>query len=231
MPTPETFLTAPLTPSEAVLLNGAAFAPPAGLADQLPLLNGAVVAAGPLLRAVFAAAFLAAEQAGALRLEAGPRRTAFGLTKVLTVYVEPGELMAAWPAPSLEAALPVLAARLKLSGAHEAGAVVHAWLAAPSANPWLAAAEQIYQHLGERRRLTAEETVKFGFVKTRVWRLPAETAALAASAPAAVQPLLEACQRERPELWARLGEQIAGGLRQRLAAGAPAPARKADDDD
>ncbi|MBP7694310.1 MAG: hypothetical protein KA764_20475 [Anaerolineales bacterium] len=230
----ETLLAYPLAPSEMVLLNGAAFAPAAGPADRLALFDaGQVVTASVLIRAMLAAAFLAAEQAGALRLEARGRQTPFGPSKIQTLYVEAGASPEpGWPAGCVEAALPALAARLRASGAHEAGHLISAWLGAESANPWQAAAEAAQRGLAQRGLLDTAEVVKFGFVKTPVFQRPAETAALAARGPvAAVQALLREGSAARPEVWARLGEQIDGGLRQRLKAGAPAPARKTDDDE
>lgn len=232
MPTDQPW-TYPLAPSELVLLNGAAFAPPAGPADRLPLLGSpATVTASVLIRAVIAAAALAAERAGALRVEARPRQTPFGPSKVQTAYLEPGEAAPPWPAGCLEAQLPGLAARLKPSRAHEAGAVVHAWLAADSANPWHQAAELVQRGLAQRGVLDSVEVVQFGFVKTQAYRLTAGGAALAAQGPVAeVQAWLEHCRQERPEVWARLAEQIDAGLRQRLKAGGPAPARRGDEDE
>lgn len=84
-------LNYPLTPSELVLLNGEAFAPRAGLADRLPLLDSeAVVTATSLIRTIFALAFLVNEQTGALRLQAGRRRTPFGPSRQASLFVEPG---------------------------------------------------------------------------------------------------------------------------------------------
>ena len=80
---------------------------------------------------------------------------------------------------------PALAARLKTSGAHEAGQIVSAWLGAESANPWQAAAELAQRGLAQRGLLDVAEVVQFGFVKTPVFQRPAETAALAARGPVA----------------------------------------------
>lgn len=226
--------TFPLAPSELALLNGAAFAPQAGAPDPLPLLGESTgVSASALIRAVVSAACLAAEAGGALRLEARPRQTPFGPSRQQTLYLEPGEAAPAWPAGSLEARLPELAGRLKAShGAHEAGAVVHAWLGADSADPWRLAAELIQHGLAQRGVLDTVEVIQFGFAKTRAYRLTAEGAALAAQGPVnQVRAWMEQCQRGRPDVWARLGEQIDAGLRQRLKAAGPAPARRLDEDE
>lgn len=225
----------PLTPSEIVLLNGEAFAPPAGLSDALPLLaSGQTVAAPALARALLAAAFLAAEAAGDLRLEVRPKPTPFGVSKVRVLYAEPGDEAESarsdrgtWPAPSLEARLRPLAAALR-----EVALLAAALLEAEAPNPWHHTAELVQRQLAERGLLATTEVVRFGFVKAQAYRLPEATRALAAQAPvAAVKELLEACQRGRPEVWAQLGQQIDAGLRARLKAGpAPVP-RKSDDED
>lgn len=235
MATLDALLTYPLTPSELVLLNGEAFAPRAGLADRLPLLNSeVVVTATVLVRAMLAAAFLVNEQAGTLHLEARPRPTPFGPSKLRTLFVEPGEAAPAWPASSLEASLPTLAAQLRPShGAPEAGAVVHAWLEADTPNPWHQAAALMQHGLADRGLLEVTEVIQFGFVRTQAHRLAAGTASLAAEGPlGAVRELLEDCARRRPEIWAQLAEQIDGGLRRRLKiAEATTSRRQADDDE
>lgn len=219
----------PLAPSEVVLLNGEAFAPPPGLADKLALLHteGAVSAAA-LARALLAAAFLAAEQAGALRLEVRPKPTPFGPSKVLTLYAEPGGADPAWPEHSLEARLRGLAGEIP-----EAAAVTRGLLEADSPNPWHQAAELVKRGLARRGLLDVVEVVQFGFVKTPAYELPAATRALAAQAPvAAVQQLLKDCEQGRPAVWAQLRQQLDAGLQQRLrSAGAPVPRRAADDDE
>jgi len=233
MPSFDALLSYPLTPSELVLLNGQAFSPRAGLGDRLPLLGSeAVVSASTLVRAMLAAAFLADEQAGSLRLDARNRDTPFGPSKVPTLYVEPGQAAATWPAPTLEARLPGLAAGLRASRAHEAGAVVHAWLGADSPVPWQQAATLVQRGLAERGLLGTAEVVQFGFVKTQEYRLSASTAELAAQGPVElVRQLLQDCAERRPEVWARLSDQIDGGLRRRLAAAPAAPTRRPLDDD
>lgn len=229
-----TLLTYPLTPSELVLLNSEAFAPRAGLADRLPLLNSdVVVSATALVRAMLAAAFLANEQAGALRLEARPRQTPFGPSKHPTLYVESGAASPAWPVSSLEARLPPLAARLwSRHDAHEAGAVVHAWLETDTANPWHQAAALVQRDLADRGLLEVTEVIQFGFVKTKAFLLPASTASLAAQGPIqTVQDLLQDCAQHRPEIWAQLAEQIDGGVRRRLKAAATTARPRVDDDE
>jgi hypothetical protein len=233
MPTFDALLTYPLTPSEVVLLNGQGFSPRAGLGDRLQLMSSdVVVSASILVRTMLAVAFLADEQAGSLRLDARNRDTPFGPSKVPTLYVEPDAAAAAFPASTLEARLPGLATGLRASRAHEAGAVVHAWLGADTPVPWQQAATLVQRGLAGRGLLETTEVVKFGFVKTQEYRLSASTAELAAQGPVAlVRQLLQECAERRPEVWARLGDQIDGGLRRRLAAAPAAPTRRPLDDD
>ncbi len=230
----DALLTYPLTPSELVLLNGEAFAPRAGLGDRLPLLNSdAVVSATELVRAMLAAAFLVNDHAGCLRLEARPRQTPFGPSKLPTLYVESGDAAHPWPAPSLEARLSTLAAQLgSRYGAPEAGAVVHAWLGADTPNPWHQAAALVQRGLADRALLEVADVVQFGFVKTQAYRLPASAASLAAQGPLdSVRELLRACAQGRPEIWRQLSEQIDGGVRQRLKALEAATRRQVEDDE
>lgn len=228
MPELDALAAYPLAPSEIILLNGEAFAPPPGLTDPLALLHTAgAVSAAALARAMLAAAFLAAEQAGALRLDVRPKPTPFGPSKVRTLYAEPGEADPAWPAHSLEARL-----RLPAGASLEVSVVVPGLLEADAPNPWHHTAEVVKRGLARRGLLETVEVVQFGFVKAQAYRLPEATRALAAQGPVeTVRGLLSACERDRPEVWAQLGQQIDAGLRARLKPGAPAPARKADEDE
>lgn len=233
---PQPLQSYPLTPSEIVLLNGEAFAPPPGLpalgpaaqgSDALPLLHtDQKVAAPALARALLRAALLAAEQAGALRLEVRPKPTPFGPSKMKSLYLEPGETDPAWPAPSFESRLRPLAAL------REAALVVHGLLEAEAPNPWHHTADLVKRGLAQRGLLETVEVVQFGFVRAQAYQLPEATRALAAQAPIeAVKALLGACEQGRPEVWAHLGQQIDAGLRARLKPGAPAASRKTDDEE
>lgn len=228
MPEIETLAAYPLAPSEIVLLNGEAFAPAAGLMDKITLLHtAAAVSASALARAILAAALLAAEQGGALRLEARAKPTPFGPSKVRTLYANPGEPGPAWPAYSLEARL-----QLPAAAPLEVSAVVQGLLEADAPNPWHHAVEGVQRGLAQRGLLETVEVVQFGFVKARAYQLPKTTRALAAHSPVeAVRGLLNACESGRPEVWAQLGQQIDAGLRARLKPGAPAPVRKTEDDE
>lgn len=235
MITPYPLTGFPLAPSELVLLNGEIFAPPAGLAAKITLLHtDMAVSAADLVQVMLAVAFLANEQAGALRLEVRAKPTAFGPSKLQTLYADPGNAASAWPEYSLETRLQPLAVRLRDSGnAHEAAAVVHGLLEVDAPNPWHHAGELVKRWLSRRGLLEAVEVVQFGLVKTQAYRLPDTTKALAAQAPVdAVQQLVDECSQSRPHVWEHLGRQIEAGLRQRLkVAGDTGVRRRAELDD
>jgi hypothetical protein len=93
-----------LTPSEAVLAFGDRFAKPAGMLGdkEVVLTSGTKVDADDLATQAIAAAFLACEQAGAVRFEHREGKALFGLMKTKSFVVLPGPGTASWPAGTLE---------------------------------------------------------------------------------------------------------------------------------
>jgi hypothetical protein len=93
-----------LTPSESVLLFGDRFAKPGGMLGykEVVLTSGTKVDADDLAIQAIAAAFLACEQAGAVRFEHREGKALFGLMKTKSFHVLPGPGGAYWPAGSLE---------------------------------------------------------------------------------------------------------------------------------
>jgi hypothetical protein len=83
------------TPSERVFLFGDRFARPAGMLGygEVVLTSGAKVSADDLAVHTIAAAYLACEQAGAVRLEPRQGKAMFGLMKTSDLHVVPGQRM------------------------------------------------------------------------------------------------------------------------------------------
>ena len=83
---------------------------------------------GPTL----AAAFLVNEQYHALHLAVRSKKVLLGLASSQVLYADPGGPPPQWPAGTLEAALPAMAAR----GQCEVYGLVYAWLGQDSGSPF-----------------------------------------------------------------------------------------------
>src|SRR5512135_3159717 len=121
-----------LTPSELVYLNGEKFAQKAGVFNKIKLMHVDLsVNDAQLVQMTVAAAFLANEQAGTLRLELRSKKALFGLTSVQALYAEPGAAQRQWPPDTLEAVLPPYAERFKAEkNTNEVYSILYAWMRA-----------------------------------------------------------------------------------------------------
>src|SRR5688500_6935493 len=95
----------PFTASELVLLYGEQFSKSARLGGFELLQGGMKVSADQLGLNAIAAAFLANEQMGAIRLEIRPQKKLFGLMTATPIFVELASGANQWPAGTLEAAI------------------------------------------------------------------------------------------------------------------------------
>jgi len=208
----------PFTPSELVLLNGDQFATPVRFGNNVSLVHTeGKVSAEQLGQAILTAAILSAEQAGDLRLEARQKRAMMGLRKVTTLYAVPGRNASPWPEGSLERQLGPLAQRLLTDkGQNEVSNVIYAWLGQDSAVPWTVAIDHVKQGLATRGLLETVEEKKLKLFTSKSYLVTDRTAALVAKQPlAAVHDLLATMQRDRPEVWQLLTNQIRDAVRRR----------------
>lgn len=206
-----------LTASEQVYLQGEKFANKAGFLNKHKLMHtDEQVSLPDLVTTVLAAAFLADEKAGALRLEVRQKKALLGLTKVTTLYAEPAGV-SDFPAGSLEARFFDLAEQLKnMKGENEVWKVVYAWLRKDVTAPWAEAAEYIQAGLGARELVDVIHEKKLKIFTSTRYELPESTRTLAASLPPEpVQQLLNECRTTRPEVWSLLIKQIKQGIDKR----------------
>jgi hypothetical protein len=202
---------ASLTPSEMVFLNGDQFAQKAGLFNKVKLMHTDLSVDGvQLVQMAAAAAFLANEQAGTLRLELRAKKALFGLASVQALYAEPCGALHAWPADTLEAAFPPYAERFKAEkNTHEVYSILYAWMAADRMSPFDEVIDRIRYGLGKRGLLEMREEKKLKVFTVHSYVLPDATRALVQSIPLApVQQLLVQCEQARPQVWKALLEQI-----------------------
>jgi hypothetical protein len=200
-----------LTPSEHVYLNGEKFAPKAGIFGKTRLMHMDFDAnVIQLVQAIFAAAFLTLEQQGTLRLEIRPKKVLFGLASAKGMYADAVGPMAAWPAQTIEAALPGLAYQLASNkGRNEVYSMVYAWLGQDYSSPFEEVLTRIKNGLAARGLVEAREERTLKIFTRTVYALPEATRQLALTQSIQpVQQLFSWCQQARPELWESLNNQI-----------------------
>lgn len=206
-----------LTASEQVFLQGETFAEKGGLLNKYKLMHTEEqVSLSDLVSKVVAAAFLASEKAGAIRLEVRKKKALLGLAKVTSIYAEP-LTDSDFPPGSLEAKFSDLAAQYQLmKGKNEIWMLVYAWLRMDVASPWARAAELIQAGLGERQLVDVVTEKKLKIFTSKRYELLESTRLLAAAAPVdPVQQLFTDCRVNRPEVWELLIKQIKQGVEKR----------------
>ncbi len=200
-----------LTPSELVYLNGEKFAQKAGIFNKIKLMHVDLsVNDAQLVQMAFAAAFLANEQAGTVRLELRSKKALFGLASVQALYAEPCGVQRLWPENTLEALIPAYAERFKAEkNTHEVYSILYAWMNEDCMSPFDEVIKRIQYGLGARNLLGMREEKKLKIFTVHSYTLPDSTRALAQSTPLApVQRLFQQCEQTRPQVWKALLEQI-----------------------
>jgi hypothetical protein len=175
-----------LTPSELVYLNGEKFVAKAGIFNATRLMHmDYPVGAAPMAQAVIAAAFLTLEQQATLRLEIRQKKVLFGLASSKALYADAVGQMAAWPAYTIESALPGLAYQLAGNNAqNEVHSILYAWLGQDVGSPFEEVFNRIKAGLAARGLLETRQETHLKIFKSTVYVLPEGTRQLAA-----VQPL------------------------------------------
>jgi hypothetical protein len=209
-----------LAPSEVVALRGELFASPAGVLNSWKVVGTETKVSGPpLAQNMLAAAFLAVEQAGDVHLVQDKKKATLGLREVDTVLVVPTGQSVHWPAGSMEARIITSAGNRQASGRNNVKDIVYDILESDASLVWDWALRLAHRGLANRGLLNAE--VKKGILSSGLANYSltsAASAALAASSPAAVQQLLQACQKERPALFQLLNKEIKQGFDSRKEA-------------
>lgn len=207
----------PLTPSELVFLNGQLFAEKAWVGNVSLLHTEAKVSATQLGQAMLAAAFLAADQAGSIRLEVRQKKVLLGLGKAEALFADPGDPAVVWPEQSLESRLRELADQWWHNGGrNEVAYVLYGLLGQDSANPWQDAVEMVKAGLAARGLLHKVEERKLKILTFSHYELPESTSAMLLRQPIEpVQQLLAECQSARPPVWKLLVADIKKAIKMR----------------
>lgn len=200
----------PFTASELVLLNGDQFSKSARLGGFELLQGGAKVSADQLGLNAIAAAFLANEQMGAIRLEIRPQKKLFGLMTATPIFVELTSGDNQWPAGTLEAAiLDILRQRQATGKPTEVHQVIYDWLGEDSSAPWSDVLTNVQRGLAGRGLLEMTQEKKMKIFTTTRFELPHSTATLAQQyPPSPAQQLLSQAQQSRKDIWDKLSGQI-----------------------
>ena len=213
--------TNPLTPTELILLNGEKFAEKESLWDRwtygsVDLFHvEAKVSARGVGRVMLAAAFLANEQAGAVRLEVGQKKVFFGLFSVTTLFAAPGTDTVNWPTHSLESSVQQLVGEK----VNEVSTVIYNLFGQTIYYPWRATVEFIQQGMVRRGLLEVVNEKRLILFTVEHYLLPEHTAALASQQSLApIRRSLAVCQQSRPEVWNLLQEQINKAIGRRTKA-------------
>lgn len=209
--------TSPLTPSELVFLNGQLFAEKAWIGNVSLLHTDAKVSAAQLGQAVLAAAFLAADQAGSIRLEVRQKKVFLGLGKADALFADPGDPAVAWPEPSLESRLRQWAEWWQhRKGQNYVSYVLYSLLGQDSTSPWQEVLEMVKTGLATRGLLQKIKERKLKILTFSHYELPESTAAMLLRQPVEpVQQLLTECQSYRPQLWKLLVADIKKAIKMR----------------
>jgi hypothetical protein len=199
-----------VTPSERVLLFGDRFSEPGGVLSttETILSSGIKVKLDPLVHNAVAAALLAAEQSGSLRLEIRQGKAMFGLMSTQAVHMVPGPRAVTWPQGSLE------------SYAGQAAATqpgVANWVSAligqRQETPQYRIVNVIKHGLATRGVLHAEQKTTLKVFTSVTYSLPpAVRASAEQSGTAHVQEMLARCQHERPQVWNEIVRGIKSGI-------------------
>ncbi|HET7232491.1 MAG TPA: hypothetical protein VFJ16_20955 [Longimicrobium sp.] len=206
------------TPSERVLLFGDRFAKPAGMLGhgEVVLGSGAKVGADDLAVNAIAAAYLACEQAGAVRLETRQGKAMFGLMKTRNLHLVPGQKPVSWPEGSLE--------NWVVQGAPREPKVSDFTQALLCNGKEYSPAQTMFARLkaalAGRGILHADQKTTLKVFTSVTYALPDHVRAAAEQGGTQhVQAMLDACRQQRPELWKELTDAIKAAINWMTASG------------
>lgn len=204
---------AALSASEMVYLQGDKFAQKAGIFNKVKLLHiDQDVNVNELVMNMLAAAFLWAEESGAVRLEIRQKKVLLGLAKSTSLFVDPVRLLD-FPKDSFEAALYPLASQLAVKNQNEVSNVIYAWLGADSSSPWDEAVKMVQWGLAKRGLLEVIQEKKLKIFTVSHFEIPLATVQLANTLrPEGIQSMFLRCQQTRPEVWKMLAKHIKSGV-------------------
>lgn len=200
-----------LTPSERVFLFGDRFTKPAGMLgySEVVLSSGVKVGADELALVAIAAAYLACEQAGAVRFEERQGKALFGLVKTNALHVAPGQRPMAWPEGSLESWI-VQGARSEPKVSEFSRSLLSN---STEYSPSQTMFGRLKAALAHRGVLHAQEKKTLKVFSSIEYTLPDHARAAAEQGGTRhVEAMLDACRQQRPRLWNDLTAAIRGAI-------------------
>jgi hypothetical protein len=211
--------SAHLAPSELVLLRADAFAPAAGMLNSYKLLGSEKKVEAPaLVKTLFAAAFLALEEAGDIRLETRRRKVTLGLREIDSLYVLPTHPAGGWPAGSFEQQILAAAASAVEKQQNYIQHIVYTVVGDDSNYPWGYTIEKAQRGLAARGLLAVTKEKVLLATRERM-SLPPDTGLAAQQADIApIENMLARCQQERPQLWKILIGEVNAAVKDRVEA-------------
>lgn len=204
---------ATLAASEMVYLQGEKFAAKAGVFNKVKLMHVEQdVNVNELVSTMLAAAFLWAEESGAVRLEVRQKKVLLGLAKSTTLFVDAVRAVE-FPAGSLESAIYSLAGQFSAKNQNEVSNVIYAWMGSDSSSPWQQVVKLVQGGLAARGLLEVVQEKKLKIFTVSHYEIPLGTVQMALQLrPEGIQSMLLRCQQTRPDLWKMLTKQIKSGV-------------------
>lgn len=195
-----------LTPSERVLLFGDHFSKPAGMLgySEIVLSSGNKVDADALATSMVAAAFLANEQSGALRLDLRAGKAMFGMMNTESLFAVPGHRQVGWPEGSLERTIAI-----SVQSGPKVTDLVSGIIGQRVQSPAQALCGRVKAGLAQRGILHADVKTSLKIFTTVTYSLPDAVRFAAQQTGAAhVEQMLATAQQQRPQIWAQLTRAI-----------------------
>lgn len=197
-----------LSPADVVLLYIEQFAAAGSLikgGNFNSLVTQAKAGYQELTIAMFQAALLAVEQAGAVRLRLEPKKAMLGLKTLNLVMVEPLADAIPWPEDTFEGMI----RRSVQNGARNAADIFTAMLLVDSSYPWTLGTYVAMASMERRGLLAGETTKKMAIFSSTSYRLmPHVRELMAAYRPEPVRHLLDECRRLRPDLFQAIADAV-----------------------
>jgi hypothetical protein len=195
-----------LTPSERVLLFGDRFSKPAGMLgySEIVLSSGAKVDADTLATNIVAAAFLANEQSGAIRLDLRAGKAMFGMVNTENLFAVPGHKQVGWPEGSLERTIAI-----SVQAGPKVSDLVQGIIGQRSQSPAQALCGRAKHGLAQRGILHADVKTTLKIFTSVTYSLPDHVRYAAQQSGAAhVEQMLATTQQQRLQIWAQLTRNI-----------------------
>lgn len=198
------------TPSELVVLFGEKFAEEGGMlaAKEEALVSRMKVSAEKLAHAALAAALLANEQTGAVRLEHRKGKALFGLMDTEKLHVVLGDREATWPDGTIESTVALLA-----HGGPTIAELFQSAIGSESHNPGQQVCAMVKAGLAGRDLMDVAERKMLGMITVPHFVLRDEVRRMAmAESPAPIQAMLRDAEKNRPQIWEQLIKEIRAAM-------------------